>query len=394
MLADRDALAATSPRRAGGWARRWAARPGNAGRRSPSARPALTGGHARLRTQAHRRPRPGAVREAIARYRAGERSPPSTRPGSPWRSPGPRPRRRLGPDGPRAPDRPPAAVDRPDPAGAPRVRGGPGVAAGLLSPGKPATGRWPTSPWTGPGRQRPATRWRCCCVRPSTRARRLPWRGLPMTPEEVAAAYDAAGRRGRGKRPRRPDGSQVTPSPPTGTPVGGRSPRPSAIPAGRDARGHLTMSGLRERGWSDAMIRDYLGDPDATRPNPRYRSAAPMKLYLAERAVSPKRALNGRIGRRSGTGGGPRARPSPPASERRRKRSPPASGRPRGQPGIPCRPAASGHRRHTTNGTRATARAPAGTSWDSATSAPPASDSQEFLHRITVNHAAATSCRL
>jgi hypothetical protein len=32
------------------------------------------------------------------------------------------------------------------------------------------------------------------------------------------------------------------------------------------------------------MIREYLGEPDATRPNPRYRSAAPMKLYLTERA--------------------------------------------------------------------------------------------------------------
>jgi hypothetical protein len=47
---------------------------------------------------------------------------------------------------------------------------------------------------------------------------------------------------------------------------------------------HLTMPGLRERGWTDAMIREYLGEPDTTRPNPRYASAAPMKLYLAERA--------------------------------------------------------------------------------------------------------------
>ncbi len=47
---------------------------------------------------------------------------------------------------------------------------------------------------------------------------------------------------------------------------------------------HLTMAGLRRRGWTDAMIREYLGEPDATRPNPRYWSAAPMKLYLAQRA--------------------------------------------------------------------------------------------------------------
>jgi hypothetical protein len=44
------------------------------------------------------------------------------------------------------------------------------------------------------------------------------------------------------------------------------------------------MVGLRERGWTVAMIREYLGEPDTTRPNPRYWSAAPMKLYLAERA--------------------------------------------------------------------------------------------------------------
>lgn len=47
---------------------------------------------------------------------------------------------------------------------------------------------------------------------------------------------------------------------------------------------YLTMASLRERGWTDAMIREYLGEPDATRPNPRYWSAAPMKLYLTERA--------------------------------------------------------------------------------------------------------------
>jgi hypothetical protein len=47
---------------------------------------------------------------------------------------------------------------------------------------------------------------------------------------------------------------------------------------------YLTMAGLRERGWTDGMIREYLGEPDDTRANPRYSSAAPMKLYLAERA--------------------------------------------------------------------------------------------------------------
>ena len=54
---------------------------------------------------------------------------------------------------------------------------------------------------------------------------------------------------------------------------------------------HLTMAGLRERGWTDAMIRECLGEPDATRPNPRYWSAAPMKLYLAERAEAAEASL-------------------------------------------------------------------------------------------------------
>jgi hypothetical protein len=54
---------------------------------------------------------------------------------------------------------------------------------------------------------------------------------------------------------------------------------------------YLTMTGLRERGWTDAMIREYLGEPDATRPNPRYSSAAPMKLYLAERAEVTEASL-------------------------------------------------------------------------------------------------------
>jgi hypothetical protein len=48
---------------------------------------------------------------------------------------------------------------------------------------------------------------------------------------------------------------------------------------------YLSLRGLRERGWTDAMVRDFLGEPDATRPNPRYRTGAPMKLYLAERAA-------------------------------------------------------------------------------------------------------------
>jgi hypothetical protein len=68
------------------------------------------------------------------------------------------------------------------------------------------------------------------------------------------------------------------PGAPVPAEAGGR-PRATALP-----EGYLAISGLRERGWTDAMVREYLGEPDTTRPNPRYWGAAPMKLYLAERA--------------------------------------------------------------------------------------------------------------
>ncbi|CAM3986322.1 hypothetical protein NOGI109294_21170 [Nocardiopsis gilva] len=43
------------------------------------------------------------------------------------------------------------------------------------------------------------------------------------------------------------------------------------------------MPDLRQRGWSPAMIRDLLGEPDHTRPNPIFRSGAPMALYRVSR---------------------------------------------------------------------------------------------------------------
>lgn len=43
------------------------------------------------------------------------------------------------------------------------------------------------------------------------------------------------------------------------------------------------MKDLRARGWTDAMVREYLGSSDAERPNPRYQSGAPVRLYLSER---------------------------------------------------------------------------------------------------------------
>ncbi|MGH6815576.1 MAG: hypothetical protein ACREC6_07725 [Hyphomicrobiaceae bacterium] len=45
----------------------------------------------------------------------------------------------------------------------------------------------------------------------------------------------------------------------------------------------LTKTNLKERGWTEGLIRKCLGDPHKTSPNPHYSSAAPVKLYLEER---------------------------------------------------------------------------------------------------------------
>lgn len=42
--------------------------------------------------------------------------------------------------------------------------------------------------------------------------------------------------------------------------------------------------GLKERGWTDAMIRDLLGEPDLLADNPHYKSAAPWRLWRLQRA--------------------------------------------------------------------------------------------------------------
>jgi hypothetical protein len=43
---------------------------------------------------------------------------------------------------------------------------------------------------------------------------------------------------------------------------------------------------LRARGWTPALIAAFLGEADATRPNPRFRSAAPMRLYQEDRVIA------------------------------------------------------------------------------------------------------------
>ncbi len=47
----------------------------------------------------------------------------------------------------------------------------------------------------------------------------------------------------------------------------------------------LATTQLKERGWTPALVKKLLGAPDVKRPNPYYRSAAPMQLYASERVL-------------------------------------------------------------------------------------------------------------
>jgi hypothetical protein len=46
----------------------------------------------------------------------------------------------------------------------------------------------------------------------------------------------------------------------------------------------IGMPGLKERGWTESMVRDLLGEPDLHADNPHYRSAAAMRLWRLQRA--------------------------------------------------------------------------------------------------------------
>jgi len=47
----------------------------------------------------------------------------------------------------------------------------------------------------------------------------------------------------------------------------------------------LCKSDIKERGWTEGMITRFLAAPDAIKPNPHYKCAAPMKLYDRERVL-------------------------------------------------------------------------------------------------------------
>ena len=48
----------------------------------------------------------------------------------------------------------------------------------------------------------------------------------------------------------------------------------------------LTKTKLKDRGWTNSLIDRFATHPDKTFPNPRYKSAAPMKLYRLVRIKS------------------------------------------------------------------------------------------------------------
>ena len=55
--------------------------------------------------------------------------------------------------------------------------------------------------------------------------------------------------------------------------------------------------GLKARGWTEAMIRELLGDPDVLTDNPHYKSAAPRRLWRL-RKVEAAEATPGFTSRR------------------------------------------------------------------------------------------------
>ena len=46
---------------------------------------------------------------------------------------------------------------------------------------------------------------------------------------------------------------------------------------------YYAVPDLKQKNWTDTLINRYLKEPDDYAPNPHYRCAAPMKLYLRKR---------------------------------------------------------------------------------------------------------------
>ncbi|MFB7590873.1 hypothetical protein [Streptomyces sp. NPDC056169] len=56
-----------------------------------------------------------------------------------------------------------------------------------------------------------------------------------------------------------------------------------------DRTTYVTLTGVRRRGWTDAMVRDLLGSPDVQGRDPRRWSLTPVRLYLLVRVETVER---------------------------------------------------------------------------------------------------------
>ncbi|MFF9620925.1 hypothetical protein [Streptomyces griseosporeus] len=62
------------------------------------------------------------------------------------------------------------------------------------------------------------------------------------------------------------------------------------VPAGDEAaRAHVSVAGLRARGWTPGMVRRLLGEPDLLRPNPAFPAGPRTRLYRLERVEAVER---------------------------------------------------------------------------------------------------------
>lgn len=68
------------------------------------------------------------------------------------------------------------------------------------------------------------------------------------------------------------------------TDVSVREQVPPVPASSRSARSDLlTKATLKSQGWTEALIKQFLGEPDETPPNPKYANASPMCLYRLNR---------------------------------------------------------------------------------------------------------------
>ncbi|MBX9980398.1 MAG: hypothetical protein K2Z76_12605 [Mycobacterium gordonae] len=52
----------------------------------------------------------------------------------------------------------------------------------------------------------------------------------------------------------------------------------------------VTLSTLKQRGWTDGAVKQFLGEPDALAMNPNYRTGPKMGLYELARVEAAERS--------------------------------------------------------------------------------------------------------